>query len=340
VGNILAGLREDLIPAGFFVGLTKRQVYVRMKESNLAVSRESNLPYYYYAFGLNIASEIECPQLPAGPGSPADLTIRYGRAASESEQADELVTGRQVSAGCFLLNVNRTARYLIRDGNEITIQPYPNANQDSVRLYLLGSVFGALLHQRGFWPLHGSGIVTSHGAAIFAGASGIGKSSLAGAFQRRGYQTLADDVCAVSVNSEGIAQVWPAYPRIHLWADAVVKLGDEPGNFHRAHNKRDKYELPVQNFSMDPVAIFAVYAIYIGQEEGICATPLKGFDKVQELTANTYRLQYLNAMHLEQQHFQQTQILARQARVVRVTRPQQPFLLEEMADLIEKDFYP
>jgi hypothetical protein len=42
-------------------------------------------------------------------------------------------------------------------------------------------------------------------------------------------------------------------------------------------------------------------------------------------------------MGLEQQHFQQAQALARQARLLRVTYPRQPFLLDELADLIERD---
>jgi len=297
----------------------------------------NELPYHYCVYGLNIASELECPQLSEGTVSHPDVNIRYGEAAIELDPTQELVTGHQVGAGRFLLNVNGTARYLIRNGNEITIEPYINTDQEAVRLYLLGSAFGVLLHQRGFLPLHGSGIATNRGAVIFVGGSGIGKSSLAGAFNQRGYQALADDVCAINVNSKGAAQVWPAYPHIHLWADAVVKLGKEPGDFQPAYYKRDKYDLPVRNFSMEPVTIFAVYSIYLWQDEGICATTLKGFDKIQELTVNTYRLRFLNAIHLEQ-HFRQIQILARQARVVRVTRPQQPFLLEEMAELIEKDF--
>jgi hypothetical protein len=65
---------------------------------------------------------------------------------------------------------------------------------------------------------------------------------------------------------------------------------------------------------------------------------LKGFDKIQELTTNTYRLPFLTSMQLTNQHFQQAQALARQARVVRITRPPQPFLLDELADMIERDF--
>jgi hypothetical protein len=87
------------------------------------------------------------------------------------------------------------------------------------------------------------------------------------------------------------------------------------------------------------MAIKVVYALYTSDnQEAVHLMPLKGFDKIQELTANTYRLPFLTGMRLASQHFQQAQALARQARVVRVSRPPQPFLLDELADIIERDF--
>ena len=85
----------------------------------------------------------------------------------------------------FLLKISRVARYLVSDGNEIIVDPEPDADLSAIRLFLFGSAFGALLHQRGILPLHGSAIVTSRGAVVFAGVSGSGKSALACAFHRQ-----------------------------------------------------------------------------------------------------------------------------------------------------------
>jgi hypothetical protein len=285
------------------------------------------LEYLYNAFGLNIASEIECPQLVAGKGLLPDVSVRYGSVPLELEQVQARGKFYQIAAGHFLLDIERVARYLVCHGGEITVAPYPHADEGAVRLFLLGSAFGALLHQRGDWPLHGSAIATDRGAAIFLGASGNGKSTLAGAFHQRGCPVLSDDVCAIRVNRDRVAQVWPAYPRLNLWPDAVIKLGREPDQLQRNHNTLAKYELPLPRFSMGPVAIYAIYALYITPQAGVQLTPLKGFEKVQELTSNTYRLHFLRGMQLEQRHFQQAQTLARQARLVRVTRPSQPFFL-------------
>ena len=104
-----------------------------------------------------------------------------------------------------------------------------------------------------------------------------------------------------------------------------------------AYEADDKYELLLENVRMDPVAVIAIYSLLIKPQAGICLTPLKGFEKIRELTMNTYRLHFLMGMQLERQHFHQANTLAKQARVVRVTRPPEPYTLNELADIIERD---
>jgi hypothetical protein len=297
--------------------------------------------YQYDAFGLHIASEIECPQLRAGePGnSSPDLVICRGTVPHELEHAQEQGSIYQISGEHLLLNIERVGRYLVSEGRAITVEPDPAGDERDVRLFLLGSAMGALLHQRGVWPLHGSAVASERKAIIFVGASGCGKSTLAGAFHQRGFRVLSDDICAITNGESGIAQVWPAYPRLSLWADAVSKLRSDPGSHQRAHSEQEKYEFPVQHFTSGPMAVAAVYSLYTSDQGGLCLTPLKGFAKAQELTANTYRLPFLTGMRRGQQHFQQALALAQQARVVSVTRPRQPFLLDELADLIERDAF-
>ena len=101
----------------------------------------------------------------------------------------------------------QVARYLVSGGCEIIIEPHPTATEKDVRLFLLGSAMGALLLQRGIWPLHGSAIAGRSGAALFVGVSGSGKSTLVGAFHQRGFQVLADDVCAITAGSPPLISV-------------------------------------------------------------------------------------------------------------------------------------
>lgn len=295
------------------------------------------MPHHYTAFGLCIASEIACPELLPGTEAPPDLTICWGIVPRELEKPQVRGKNYQIAGGQLLLDIEKVARYLVREGCDITIEPYPNASDGALRVFLLGSAFGALLYQRGSWPLHGSAIATERGAVLFVGASGNGKSTLAGVFHQRGFQVLADDVCAITVNDGGVALLWPAYPRLKLQADAAAALGSGPDELDGCRNTFDKYELRLKRFSLDPVPVRAVYALHAAPQGEIGLELLKGFEIFQELTTNTYRLHFLSGMQLTQQHFQQVQTLARQARVVRVTRPDGAFLLKELADLIEKD---
>ena len=74
------------------------------------------------------------------------------------------------------------------------------ADEDKIRLYILGTCMGALLMQRKILPLHGSAIAIDGKAYAFVGDSGAGKSTLASAFLSKGYKLLSDDVIAVSLS--------------------------------------------------------------------------------------------------------------------------------------------
>lgn len=84
------------------------------------------------------------------------MEIRLGPAASDQSPR----AGFEATPGCFELTVPEVARYEVRDGKSITILPIANADEDAVRLYFLGSLLGALLHQRGVLPLHGAAAST------------------------------------------------------------------------------------------------------------------------------------------------------------------------------------
>jgi len=53
---------------------------------------------------------------------------------------------------------------------------------------------------------------------------------------------------------------------------------------------------------------------------------------------NTYRGRFLDGLEMRADHFKLATAAGKTARVKRVTRPRAPFLLEELADMVEKDF--
>jgi len=297
----------------------------------------SDLPFLYTAYGLTIASALECPSLLGGEGTP-DVIVRYGLVPTTLGHVRDRGVTYEVNHSQFLLYPRHIARYLVSSGTDIVIESGQNSRDEDLRIFLLGSAFGALLHQRGILPLHGSAIETRRGAVLFTGPSGCGKSTLAAAFQKRGHPVLADDICAVSFDGDGPPRVFPAYPQLALWADAAEYLQQDVTALRRVRVNLEKYAVPLRSaFSIQPLPLCAVYELATTNTGTFTLAPLHGKEKLALLMHNTYRKQWLRGMGKTAANFQQCAGTSRCVNVSRVVRPQYPFLLDELVDLLEKE---
>jgi hypothetical protein len=113
------------------------------------------------------------------------------------------------------------------------------------RDYLLGTAMGAVLHQRGYLPLHANVMEWNGRAYAFAGASGAGKSTLAARLQAQGFGFLSDDICALSFDAQGRPRAWPGIPRVKLWRDAVAELSMDASRLRPLSWTTEKFEAPV-----------------------------------------------------------------------------------------------
>src|SRR5579863_1324077 len=292
----------------------------------------------YRAHGLVILSDAALPELKmCGDDAPPQVRIAAGPVTQGLPGRTGGGVLYDVSPGKFLLQMEGVARYLVSDGCGITIDADPGADADSVRLFLWGSVFGALLHQRGGLPLHASAIETPKGAVLFAGGSSRGKSALAAAFHARGYRVIADEICAINPASAG-AEAVPAIPRLLLWPDVIDQYGPCGPNVRPARANIGKYHVPLETgFAASPSPIHAVYLLVVnnGNEYGI--STVSGLDKFARLTDLVFRWQFLSGMCDVSEHFQRVAAVARDMRMRRLERPASRSL-QQTADFLEKDF--
>ena len=105
------------------------------------------MQYCYKAYDLIFFSEMRIPELPEAEGDP-HVVIRLGRVPESLKNPKETARRFQASELEFLLKVDQVAQFYIKDGNEITIEPMEGSSELDIRLFLLGSAFGALLQQR------------------------------------------------------------------------------------------------------------------------------------------------------------------------------------------------
>ncbi|MGF1728819.1 hypothetical protein [Photobacterium kasasachensis] len=297
--------------------------------------------YTYHCFGLNIASELECPELFSDTlTEEANVTIRFGQVPEKLSNYKAFGVRYFAKPGKLLLTIDDVAKYLIINGNEIIVDPAPKANEDSIRLFLLGSALGALLQQRGMLVLHGSVVDIGDRCVTFVGHSGMGKSTLATAFSQRGYKLLSDDLCAIKFdNNNQTAMVYPGYPQTKLWQDALEQLNHDPETLSRIRPEISKRKLPIhQVFSRQPKPLSHLFQLGSTDEKTVQCSHLSGADIIECLKTHSYRQQYILGHGLEVAHFKQCIALAQQITSYDLKRPNnKQFYLNDMITYVEAE---
>ena len=292
----------------------------------------TDLPLYSL-FGLTIASDIFLPELlPVEPGTTPDVIVRLGQQAGSSNVAES----HPVDGG-LPLTVKGIAKYAIVGGTEITVHPEAGASERNVRLYLLGSAMGMLLHQRGLLPLHANAIEIDGKAFLFMGHSGAGKSTLAAWFHDEGYRIIADDVSVIAFDSEGRPRVRPGLPRLRLWRDALDATGRDPNSFERSYagdDSYEKYDVPIEGRSLavGDVELSAIYLLAKGDRFDL--STLGGMEAADAVFANTYRGRYVESTNQQRPHWEAALNLMRAAPVFRLERRWDHRLIRREIELV------
>lgn len=273
--------------------------------------------HVYELFGLRVASELPLPELRASSVDGCDVSIRRGRLPPVSgEQAGLSVEGEGV-ARLFIPGVGR---YRMTT-DEMIVDPDPAASDRNVRLYLLGSAFAAILHQRGLLPLHANAVDIAGRAVAFLGHPGAGKSTLAAWFHDRGFAVLADDVCVVTAEPPSRPLAHAGIPRLRLWREALEASGRKTDDYEMSFDDWDKYNVPT-GAAPGPAALplSHVYLLDRAQAEGPSVERLTGAAAVEALVANTYRGAYVPLMGRTAEHLLACARLAARIPVFRASR--------------------
>ncbi len=288
----------------------------------------------YRIFGLGIRSEIPLPELDEVrlEGSPL-VVIRFGpvpRPLNGNEPQ-----GLSVASDGAVLNIVAVARYWIWGGSEIIIEPCSGSSERNLRLFLLGSAFAAILHQRGLLPLHANAVEIDGRAVAFMGHSGAGKSTLAAWFHDRGFNILADDVCVIRTEA-GKVLAHAGIPRLRLWKDALELTGRSALDYEASFDDAEKYNLPTQSRpSGESIELSQVYLLVKTADAAPAIARLQGVEAVDALVANTYRGRYVALIGETQRHLLQCLALVQKIPVFRAQRVWGMRGFDEQARLLE-----
>ena len=273
----------------------------------------------YRLFGLSVRSEIDLPELtPCAEALDPDVTISLS-------PIDPSISapGLHAIGGDLIFVAEDVARFRISGGSAIVVDPLPGSPARNVRLFLLGSAFGALLHQRGLLPLHANAVEIGGKAVAFMGESGAGKSTLAAWFHDHGYPVLADDVCVIGFDGQGLARAYPGLPRLRLWLDALESSGRKAEGLARSYDDPsfavDKYDVPLATRSAaSDLLLGSLYVLEQGDEFEI--EQLTGIAAADAIIANTYRGTFVAPAGTHREHWKSAAALAQATPIYRLRR--------------------
>ncbi|MBF0285299.1 MAG: hypothetical protein HQL51_12680 [Magnetococcales bacterium] len=246
-----------------------------------------------------VRSETPIPDLLpwGGDDRVPDLVIRLGEVPPPSDLVHNGPLLQIGASGACRFALPGVAAYGVSPaGDEVVIDAVLDPASADVRVFLLGTVLAILCFKRGLIPLHASCVRLGGRAVAFVGASGFGKSTLAGAFVRQGVRLLADDVTVLDVTTPGGPLVLPAFPRLKLRLDAARELGLPVEGAERCQRMVEKLHLPVEAFfHPQPLPLAAVYHLQGAREESASdavdrVAPFSNVESVLALHQGLYRM--------------------------------------------------
>lgn len=295
--------------------------------------------FLYNLHGLTVHSEIQLPELSPLPGGAADIYVQFGTLDTISLPPDRPWGNHILAPDQMLLHIKDVARFLVTNGKSILVDPSPRARGKEIRLFLLGSAMGCLLHQRRLLPMHANALQHGDECIMFMGQSGMGKSTLAAAMKTRGYKVLADDVCAVQTSSGCAPIVYPGVPQIKLWKDAAGYLDADIATMKRVLPDEEKYALPIDDsYGRNPLPIRCMYILDFHDEKELKTADLNLLEKIAAIKRNTYRKGMIAGMGITARHLQMSGELAATTPIRHIFRPHDSLMrIDKLIDAIEVD---
>jgi len=244
----------------------------------------------------------------------------------------------QANQDDFFLDVKGVACFKVQNGNKIIISPHEGADDASIRLFLNGSVFGALLHQKGILPLHGCSFRYQDKGIVICGISGAGKSSVTVAFCQNGADFITDDITPLQIN-ETETVIKPIKTQLKLWDDSIKKLQIENTDLKKIRPALEKFYLP----SPEPMMVIEkqqlnhLFILRTHNKNEFITEELNGIEKYNALRKQIYRKLYLKGMpETEKKYFKELLQLSEIVKVTRIIRPEICSIYDTM-QVIEKE---
>lgn len=296
----------------------------------------SPVTYKYTFGGIVIQCEFELPEL-VKSDKDTDVEISMGKVPDTFEGADFSKVLVEVKGGEVLLKIPDIAKFLIIDDKKVIVELYNEKRRTDAEKYILSFILGVLSFKKGFYPLHGGGVIHNGEAYLFTGKSGEGKSTTIAGLQQKGFTAVADDISNLFIK-DGRVYMHPCFPRFKLWEDAMELLELKDVGEYQLRSDLNKFLVPVlHDFSTEPVPVKCIYLLVEDIKNEYFFKELKGKDKIYSLQKNNYKPWMTKAFKLLQKQFVLMGQMADKIEVKEFHRPKDKKNIQKMYDFLIED---
>ncbi len=292
----------------------------------------------YRAFGMTIASEVVL-YAERTVVEDAEVIIRFGKCPPMTEEPLLELDWVKVSINQAILLVPEVGLFFVHNGKEIIMDIIEGVDEETIRLYLLGTCMGIILQQRKRVAMHGSCVCKKGHALLIMGDSGAGKTSLAAEFLARGWKLMSDDVTPIR-NESDFMYVQSSYPGQKMWVDTIERSHSEDrvvDRVIREDDGRQKFQLNAKKVFVNKELPLKYAVMIVPQGDTLCMGEITGFLKTDILMRNVYRRYLVTDKEGQVKQFDTCLKLAKQTKIFLIERPLEKETIKEIADwLIEK----
>jgi hypothetical protein len=292
---------------------------MKTENSHNAISQH----YFYDVNGWRIDSEISFTELwPSEQTNELpDITIRFGKVPKKLEGCVARGVGFQVKPDHYILDIEGVGRFMATYGKFVCIEPCLGVEEKELRVYVLGSVFGAIAHQRCLLPMHASAVQYGKGAILFAGHSGAGKSTTAASFMIKDYRVITDDLAVVYFDSDNQPILHPGTARLKLLASVVSQMSISQ-NLSSVGTHVQKYVVPLeQSGKPETTVVTHLFLLKESNEKEVSIRELQGREKYYGAFNNVFRFRLMKGLGVPNNNFVQLSKFIEGIRIYEVLRP-------------------
>ncbi len=292
---------------------------------------------FYTTFGLSICSDIDLPLVPAH-NCAADIHIIQGRVPATIGPIIVDTPFYSLNEEQLLFRMPNIAEFLVESGSLVTytLLDASDVDQRSIRLYLLGSIMGSVLHQRKLTVLHASAIQYGAEALLFTGKSGVGKSTMTASLAKQGFDFISDDI-SVLHRLDGAFYIAKGYPFSRLWDDSLDELAVSSQGLELTMKSRNKYIVPMPHANKELIPLRSIICLDVHPMYDLQFNRLSGGQCVDLIGKNIYRRRMAKAIFGEKGFFKQVVELA-QCDVRELYRPYDAWRTNEIVTLLDNAY--